>query len=129
MYKKQMILTKCLPKRGFMKNRNFISGLGDTELVKIFNEAFAKVAFNNDISNFQTNVIRTAGQDSVDFEVDIFGMAGTPPMELFKNSLIKNEERSLLIKRDDKGVMQVDLVPDRTVFLNGNDYRITYRSK
>lgn len=112
-----------------MKNRNFISGLGDTELVKIFNEAFAKVAFNNDISNFQTNVIRTAGQDSVDFEVDIFGMAGTPPMELFKNSLIKNEERSLLIKRDDKGVMQVDLVPDRTVFLNGNDYRITYRSK
>lgn len=112
-----------------MSDKKAFMRLGDNDLVNLFEETFkSKVADENNISLFRANLNRDVAHGEIEFEVDIYGLAGTPPLEKFKNGAVGASSRSFLLERSDIGRMQVNLMPERTVFLNGNDYRISYRA-
>lgn len=104
-------------------------GMGDSELVELFEDAFREqVATNSNIQEFSVEVVRSVNSDKIEFEVEITGLAGTPTMDEFKANKVK-EGKKVLLSRADKGQVTLNLVPSRTVFLTGNDYLITYSNK
>lgn len=104
-------------------------GMGDAELVQLFEDAFTEqVATNCNIQEFSIEVARSVNSDKIEFEVEITGLAGTPTMDEFKANKLK-DARKVLMSRADKGEITLNLVPSRTVFLTGNDYLISYTNK
>ena len=103
-----------------------VKGMGDSELTDLFEIAFREqITPETNLDTFEVEVKRTAISDKLEFEVEISGMAGTASIDDFKNNKVP-KARKLTISRADKGSVELHLVPSKTVYLNGNDYLITY---
>lgn len=111
-----------------MQNENIMrfKGMGDQELVELFEKAFTEqVSSKCNIEEFSVHLARSVDSDYLRFEVEITGLAGAPTMEDFKLNKLK-DAAEVKLSRADKGNITLKLAPLQTVFLTGNDYLITY---
>lgn len=106
-----------------------IKNMGDDELQSLFEEAFSvQVAAKNNIADFEVKTNRDVNSNKLSFEVTVIGLAGTPSIDSFKKGDVE-EAKSVFIERADKGGMKLNLEPEKTVFLSGNDYIIVYANE
>jgi len=102
------------------------SKLSNEDIEDLFSEAFEdQVAKHNSISEFEVTCIRdSANAKSLDIEVMIVGMAGSPTLDQFKNGEVENSQEVIGSRGGDK--IKFKLLPKKTVVLNSNDYNISY---
>lgn len=99
--------------------------ISDDELLELFNEKFEEVAYANQIGDYESSCVRTVGSNSVKIEVTVFGMAGSPTMDEFKNGLDGAKEIS--VSRYDKGDMTFKFTGE-AISLNATDYIVIYEA-
>jgi len=104
-----------------------ISRISDDELMQMFEDVFTPPAELNNMGEFELKCIREVGNTALTMEVVIVGMAGSPTIEDLKKNTIK-DVRSIKMERADLGALTLKLKPKETLFLNSNDYVITYKS-
>ena len=100
--------------------------MSDEELSDIFTEAFEEIASLNNISQFDVEFVRETSDKSVKAEVSIYGMAGSPTIDDFKKSRVKNAS-IVSMKKEGRGNLKMKLVPAATIALNTNDYLVVYK--
>jgi predicted Zn-dependent protease len=104
-----------------------ISKMSDEELADAFTEAFEEqVASYNNISQFEVEFVRETRDKSVTAEVSIYGMAGSPTLDNFKQAKVKNAS-IVTMKKEGRGTLKMRLVPAATITLNTNDYLVVYK--
>lgn len=104
-----------------------VSKMSDEELSDVFTEAFEQqVASFNNISQFDVEFVRETRDKSITAEVSIYGMAGSPTIDDFKKSKVKNAS-VLTLKKEGRGNLKMKLVPASTIALNTNDYLVVYK--
>jgi len=102
--------------------------LSDEELQDMFEVSFEEqVASYNSIGEYEAKCVRVPAKATINMEVTIFGLAGTPIPADFKEVNIKNID-TVTIEREDKGSLKFTLVPKKTISLNTNDYIVVYKS-
>jgi len=104
-----------------------VSKMSDEELSDIFTEAFeAQVASYNNIGQFEVEFVRETSDKSIRAEVSIFGMAGTPTLDDFKQAKVRSAS-NVTMKKEGRGTLKMRLVPAATISLNTNDYLVVYK--
>ena len=111
-----------------MTKKMDISKLSDDDLQDMFSEVYeSKIASLNNISSFECTCKRETGKPGLRVEVMIVGMAGSPTVDDYKNNKVKGSDK-LTITREGKGSLDFELVAKDSVYLNMNDYIVSYRS-
>ena len=103
--------------------------LNDEEIQDLFTEAYEKqVASLNAFSEFECICKReTVNSRDAKVEVQIYGLAGTPTLENYKELKVKGSD-SVVITKGDKGSLKFKLLPEEIISLNTNDYLVVYQS-
>lgn len=105
-----------------------ITTVNDEALQDLFEAAFeVQVASYNNISEYEASIVRETASKNLTIEVTIYGLAGSPTPDNFKDVTLKNID-TVIIEREDKGSLRLNLVPKETISLNTNDYVIVYKS-
>jgi hypothetical protein len=102
--------------------------MSDDDIIDLFTLSFEdRIAKYNNIESFDVVVKRATGESGATVEVTVFGTAGSPTLDQWKNRSVENSE-SLTISRGDKGEATFFLIPEDTVYLNTTEYIVTYRA-
>ena len=103
-----------------------------TELVQeLFEQEFeTNIAPFIDIESFEVSVERAVASSSIKVSVEIYGTAGAPTIDDFKNNTKKiAKAQKVSVTREDIGTISFALVGKETTYLNSNDYIISYVSE
>lgn len=105
-----------------------IDRVSSEEIVDLFEKSFEEhvVPFSH-IDAWEIECTRDIQTMKAIVNVTIYGTAGAPTIDDFKNNKIPAAER-VSIDRFDIGVLNFVLKPELTCFLNSNDYFIVYES-
>jgi hypothetical protein len=111
-----------------MTKKMDISRMSDDDLQDMFTEVYgSKVASINNIDSFECICKRVPGAEGAEMEVLVVGMAGSPTMNDYKSNKVIDSS-SVVIEREDRGILKFKLVPEKIVALNTNDYQVIYKS-
>lgn len=105
-----------------------IDKLSDEEMQDLFTDSFEKVGSLNDIGEFECTCKRTVGGTTASMEVMVTGLAGSPTYEDAHDCGIADID-TIVISREDKGVLSFARDPQEDYVLNTNDYVIVYKSE
>lgn len=97
------------------------------EILSLFEDEFEKKASFENIDSFDAVCTRDLSTLKVLINVTIFGTAGSPTIDMFKNNKIESL-RDINITRYDIGSLNLKLLVNKTVMLNSNDFMIVYES-
>jgi hypothetical protein len=101
-------------------NTNRVS---DDELISLVENAFAPLALDAKISDFEVNVERDNGKVKV--LVTVIGMAETPTLEECKEFILR-KGKSLKLSREDVGSITLKFDAKNSINQNSNDYILEY---
>ena len=104
-----------------------ITRVSDDELVNMFEAVYEKqVAAYNDITSYECSCKRDSSTGDVKIEVMVVGMAGTPSLDQYKNSELK-DAGTIVLEVEGRGLIKLNLVTDEMLVLNTNDYIAVYK--
>ena len=98
------------------------------DIQDLFEKEFERISALIDISSFDVVCNRDIQTRKATLLVNIYGTAGAPTIDQFKQDKIE-QARRVSIERYDIGTLVFNLLPTKTVFLNSNDYQLTYLSE
>lgn len=111
-----------------MKRKMNVQTVSNEEIQDLFETAFeSQVAKLNGIDSFEVKCVREVGKEAITVEVSIMGTAGSPTAEDFKKMKVKNAS-SVVIERADKGELKLNIMPNKTLYLNSTEYIVIYGS-
>ena len=103
-----------------------IKRISDDDLQDTFTSEFEKeISSQNGFDSFEC-ICKRDSESNVVMEVTIYGMAGSPTVDDYKNGKVKNAKK-LVLKRDGQGELLFRLEPSKIISLNTNDYLVTYK--
>jgi len=101
--------------------------MSDTEILDAFEKAFnSQIAELNDFDDPEFELERIVGSDNVRVLASLYGMAGSPTADTYKDA--ENVNR-VDIYREDKGTLRFYLSRDEIRALGGNEYQVVYESE
>lgn len=105
-----------------------VGRVSNEEIETLFTAVFEdRVAIYNNISEFEAKCQKEVGKNYLTVEVMVVGSAGSPTIDDWKKGKVENSG-SLIIMREDIGALELQLLPEETLFLNSNDYYVYYKS-
>jgi hypothetical protein len=105
-----------------------IARVSSEDIQELYEKEFEKIAPFINIDSFDIVCNRDVQTGKANLTVTIYGTAGAPTIDQFKQDKIE-QARRIVIERYDIGTLVFNLVPLQTVFLNSNDYQLTYISE
>ncbi len=105
-----------------------LSRINLDELTTLFEETFEKKVcpFIN-VESFDVELSKDAGTKKIVANIYIFGTAGSPTIDDFKNGKVKDADK-FQVERSDIGTIDFTICLDETILINSNDYMIVYRN-
>ena len=105
-----------------------ILSMGDDEILNLFETAFLEqVGEPNNISEIDVEIVRDQTARTVNAEVRIYSMDDSTDMQKFKQGKApKSSKVEVEVEGGPKLIFT--LAKDKTVYMNGNDYSVTYTS-
>lgn len=108
------------------KSVSRILTMGDDEIVNLFETAFIEqVGEANGISEIDVEISRDQTARKVNAEIRIYSMDDSADMQKFKQSKASNVSK-VDVEIEGGPVIHFALNRDKTVYMNGNDYSVTY---
>jgi len=109
-----------------MSERKMID-IGDDKLRDMFEESFdEQIGRFTSMGDCEAKILREASSDTLEVEVLVTGMAGSPTVDQFRDGSVE-ETKSLKVELAGYEPMQFALVPAKTVGLNSTDFNIVYK--